>query len=51
MTKAGDIANMAEGTYGRLTDIKIPVLVAQGRRDVMIPTVNSFQLSQKLLNA
>lgn len=51
MTKAGDIANMAEGTYGRLTDIKIPVLVAQGRRDVMIPTLNSFQVSQKLPNS
>jgi pimeloyl-ACP methyl ester carboxylesterase len=50
-TKAGDVASAAEGTYNRLGDIKIPVLVAQGHRDVMIPTVNSYHLSQKLPNA
>jgi pimeloyl-ACP methyl ester carboxylesterase len=50
-TKAGDIANTAEGPYTRLGGIKIPVLVAQGHRDVMIPTVNSFHLSQRLPNA
>jgi len=51
LTKAGDVANAADGTYNRLADIKIPVLVAQGQRDIMIPTVNSFQVSQKLPNA
>jgi pimeloyl-ACP methyl ester carboxylesterase len=51
LTKAGDVANAAEGTYNRLADIKIPVLVAQGHRDIMVPTVNSFQVSQKLPNA
>jgi pimeloyl-ACP methyl ester carboxylesterase len=51
LTKAGDVTHSADGSYNRLGDIKIPVLVAQGHRDVMIPTVNSFQLSQKLPNA
>jgi pimeloyl-ACP methyl ester carboxylesterase len=51
LTKAGDVAHAADGSYNRLDDIKIPVLVAQGHRDVMIPTVNSFQLSQRLPNA
>jgi len=50
-TKAGYAANAAEGTYNRLRDIKIPVLVAQGHREVMIPTANSYHLSQKLPNA
>jgi pimeloyl-ACP methyl ester carboxylesterase len=51
LTKARDVAYAAEGSYNRLGDIKIPVLVAQGHRDVMTPTVNSYQLSQKLPNA
>lgn len=51
LTKAGDVAHAADGSYNRLGDIGIPVLVAQGHRDVMIPTVNSYQLSQKLPNA
>ncbi len=45
-TKASDVAYAAEGSYNRLGDIKIPVLAAQGHRDVMIPTVNSYQQSQ-----
>jgi hypothetical protein len=47
-TKTGDVRR---GLYNRLSDIKIPVLVAQEHSDVMISTANSYQLSQKLPNA
>jgi pimeloyl-ACP methyl ester carboxylesterase len=51
LTKAGDVAHTADGCYNRLGIIKIPVLVAQEHSDVMIPTVNSYQLSQNFPNA
>lgn len=51
LMKAGDVAHTADGCYNRLGDIKIPVMVAQERSVVMIPTVNSYQLSQTLPNA
>jgi pimeloyl-ACP methyl ester carboxylesterase len=37
--------------YARLREIKQPVLMANGRNDIMVPTVNSFILSQQLPNA
>ena len=49
--KAGDVAFATEGSYDRLGQIKAPVLVANGYEDIMVPTVNSFQLSQMLPNA
>lgn len=49
--KAGDIANAKDGSYDRLGDIKVPTLVANGFEDIMVPTINSFHLSQKIPNA
>lgn len=37
--------------YPRLSEIKQPVLVANGHNDIMSPTINSFVLSQRLPNA
>jgi pimeloyl-ACP methyl ester carboxylesterase len=41
----------SEGSYDRLHELKIPVLVANGDNDVVIPTVNSWVLFKKLVNA
>jgi pimeloyl-ACP methyl ester carboxylesterase len=41
----------SEGSYDRLHELKIPVLVANGDNDVLIPTVNSWVLFKKLVNA
>lgn len=51
MTRLGDPAFRSEGSYDRLGQIDIPVLVLQGKDDIMIPTVNSFVLQQKLPSA
>ena len=40
-----------EGTYDRLDQIKIPVLVANGSNDILVPTHNSYVLFKKLVNA
>lgn len=40
-----------EGSYDRLHEIKIPVLVANGDNDILIPSVNSYVLFKKLVNA
>ena len=40
-----------KGRYKRLKEIEQPVLVIQGKTDVMVPTVNSFTLQQHLPNA
>lgn len=40
-----------EGSYDRLGDIKIPVLVVAGQRDAMSPPINNLILSQRLPNA
>jgi pimeloyl-ACP methyl ester carboxylesterase len=37
--------------YAKLRDIKQPVLVVNGKTDLMVPTVNSFILQQQLPNA
>ncbi|PWN91058.1 alpha/beta-hydrolase [Acaromyces ingoldii] len=41
----------AEGTYDRLDQIKIPVLIANGSNDVLIATDNSIVLWRRLINA
>lgn len=41
----------AEGSYDRLGELKIPVLVVNGSNDLLIPTVNSWVLWKKLINA
>ncbi|MGW6897568.1 alpha/beta fold hydrolase [Streptomyces sp. NPDC054919] len=40
-----------DAAYGELGRLTLPVLVANGHDDVMIPTVNSFIMSQLLPNA
>lgn len=41
----------AEGSYDYLKDIKQPVLVVNGKDDVLFPTINSYLLQQYLPNA
>jgi pimeloyl-ACP methyl ester carboxylesterase len=40
-----------ESAQGHLKDIRIPTLIVQGSNDVVIPTMNSITLQQKLPNA
>lgn len=40
-----------EGSFDRLHEITIPVLVANGDTDIVIPSVNSYVLFKKLTNA
>ena len=49
--KAADLANAKEGSYDRLEEIKAPTLVANNYEDIIVPTINSFHLSQKTPNA
>lgn len=46
-----DPARCSEGSYDRLNEITIPVLVANGKNDFMIPTKETFVLQQKLPDA
>ncbi|KAF5975081.1 nadph2 dehydrogenase [Fusarium coicis] len=39
-----------DGAYERLSDLKIPVLIANGSNDYMIPTPNSYLIYQKVAN-
>ena len=41
----------SEGSYQRLHEIRIPVLVANGDSDIIIPSVNSYVLFTRLVNA
>lgn len=41
----------SEGSYNRLSEIKIPVLVANGDNDIIVPTVNSWIMFKRLTNA
>jgi pimeloyl-ACP methyl ester carboxylesterase len=41
----------ATNRYARLKEISQPVLVVQGKTDLMVPTINSFTLQQHLPNA
>lgn len=50
--KAIQAWGVSEGErYSRLKQIRQPVFVANGTNDIMVPTVNSFILSQRLPNA
>lgn len=40
-----------ESAQGHLKDLRLPTLIVQGNNDVIIPTVNSYVLQQKLPNA
>jgi pimeloyl-ACP methyl ester carboxylesterase len=40
-----------DSAYNHLSEIKQPVLVANGSNDVMVPTINSFTMAQLLPNA
>lgn len=41
----------SEGSYDRLHELRLPVLVANGDNDIIIPTNNSLVLFKKLVNA
>jgi pimeloyl-ACP methyl ester carboxylesterase len=47
----GDYVAGGESAQGHLRDIRAPTLVVQGNNDVIIPTINSYVLQQKLANA
>ena len=47
----GDYIAGGESAQGRLDDIRLPTLVVQGSNDVIIPTINSYTLQQRLPNA
>jgi pimeloyl-ACP methyl ester carboxylesterase len=47
----GDYITGGENAQGYLQDIRLPTLVVQGSNDVIIPTMNSYVLQQKLPNA
>jgi pimeloyl-ACP methyl ester carboxylesterase len=56
MMKAQQAALAASGQvredrFTELTNITQPTLVVNGNNDIMIPTVNSFTLSQNIPNA
>ena len=40
-----------EGAQGHLAELRLPTLIVQGSNDVIIPTINSYVLQQKLPNA
>ncbi|SDP29163.1 Pimeloyl-ACP methyl ester carboxylesterase [Paenibacillus sp. yr247] len=40
-----------DSTFDRLGEIKQPVLIANGSNDIMIPTINSYIVSQRIPNA
>ncbi|KAH8678572.1 Alpha/Beta hydrolase protein [Tricladium varicosporioides] len=46
-----DPAHRDEGNFDRLGEVDVPVFIAQGKDDFMIPTVNSFVMQQKLSDA
>jgi pimeloyl-ACP methyl ester carboxylesterase len=47
----GDYIAGGETAQDHLRDIRLPTLVVQGSNDVIIPTMNSYVLQQKLPNA
>lgn len=47
----GDPANTPEGSFARLAEVRVPVLVGQGTDDFMIPSVNSWVMAQRLRDA
>lgn len=51
LSAASDVGKPETSLLNRAPDLKIPVLVANGVEDVMIPTYQSFALAQALPNA
>nr|RBR01095.1 hypothetical protein FVER53263_10588 [Fusarium verticillioides] len=49
-TESPDKSKGEDGAYERLSDLKIPVLIANGSNDYMIPTPNSYLIYQKVPN-
>ncbi len=47
MAKFADLAERKDGTYDRLGELDVPVLVAQGKEDFMIPSCNSYLLFRR----
>lgn len=47
----GDYTAGGESVQHHLKDIRLPTLIVQGSNDVIIPTMNSYVLQQKLPNA
>jgi pimeloyl-ACP methyl ester carboxylesterase len=47
----GDYIAGGESAQGHLQDLRLPTLIVQGSHDVIIPTINSYVLQQKLPNA
>jgi pimeloyl-ACP methyl ester carboxylesterase len=47
----GDYIAGGESAQGHLKDLRLPTLIVQGSHDVIIPTINSYVLEQKLPNA
>jgi pimeloyl-ACP methyl ester carboxylesterase len=47
----GDYIAGGESAQGHLKDLRLPTLIVQGGNDVIIPTINSYVLQQKLPNA
>jgi pimeloyl-ACP methyl ester carboxylesterase len=47
----GSRDNASEGSYDRLHEIKIPVLIGNGAKDIIVPTVNSWVMFSRLTNA
>ncbi|KAM0540861.1 hypothetical protein ACHAPJ_013473 [Fusarium lateritium] len=49
-TEKAETSQGPEGAYDRLSDLKMPVLVANGSNDYMIPTSNSYLIYQEVPN-
>ncbi|EMT68746.1 Alpha/Beta hydrolase protein [Fusarium oxysporum II5] len=49
-TESPEKSKGEDGAYERLSDLKIPVLVANGSNDYMIPTPNSYLIYPKVPN-
>jgi len=47
----GDYIAGGESAQGHLKDLRLPTLIVQGSNDVIVPTINSYVLQQKLPNA
>ncbi|ETS83247.1 hypothetical protein PFICI_05123 [Pestalotiopsis fici W106-1] len=51
LARWGNLEFRHEGSYDRLHEISVPVFIAQGKDDFMVPTYNSFVMQQKISNA
>ncbi|KAF5642403.1 nadph2 dehydrogenase [Fusarium tjaetaba] len=49
-TESAEKSKGEDGAYERLSNLKIPVLIANGSNDYMIPTPNSYLIYQKVPN-